>query len=57
MVELDGAIRDVFTDRGDIKIIVETEAGANEERSVWSDKDLEQYEKHKNKGGAFISLI
>ena len=57
MVEQDGAIRDVFTDRGDIKIIVETEAGTNEERSVWSDKDLEQYEKHKNKGGAFISLI
>ena len=40
----DGKIKDVFTENGDIKIMISNADGEMEEKNVWSDKDLEQFE-------------
>ena len=47
----EGAIKEVFTDKGDIKIILETADGQNEQKSIWSDKDLEPFEKKEEEKG------
>ena len=41
----EGVIKEVFTDKGDIKIILEAADGQTEQKSIWSDKDLEPFEK------------
>ena len=47
----EGALKEVFTDKGDIKIIIETEDGQTEQKSIWSDKDLEPFEKKESEKG------
>ena len=40
----DGKIKEVFTESGEIKIIVSKGDGETEVKNVWSDKELEQFE-------------
>ena len=39
----------MLTERGDIKVVIAQEDGDAEERSVWSDKDLDSLEEEQRK--------
>ena len=40
----DGVIKDVYTDSGDIKVVLVIGDGDTEEKNIWSDKDIDQLE-------------
>ena len=40
----DGVIKDVYTDSGDIKVVLVMGDGDTEEKNIWSDKDIDQLE-------------
>ena len=49
LLKKDGLIKEVFTERGDIKVVITLEEGDTEERSVWTDKDLDILEEELGK--------
>ena len=40
----DGVIKDVYTDSGNIKVVLVMGDGDTEEKNIWSDKDIDQLE-------------
>ena len=49
LLKKDGLIKEVFTERGDIRVVITLEEGDTEERSVWTDKDVDSLEEELEK--------